>query len=788
MADVRINALSTESLVPAADAYLALDGTTDGSRKMKPANLGLPHYAARPGIVSAGTSAVGTTQDNTGLAAGTSDRSGEMFVRLPDYTPAANVPLMTKFASNLGTKLWLVTTGVLRLEYGNGSNFTTYRFDSTVAIGSTDGAWVHIAWTEDRDGNLTWYVNGAQLGSPVSIAAASAQTVTNTGALLWGSDGTTHATGTFGECAKVSGLFTATQIASIYRAGSIAPFCTFTANATTGQNTATIGGLSFFQWLDFGQGYASGGVIFDRSGSNQVAILGTSGLTHAVRRNPPGTPMRAPRAGLIGDGTNGSGARNTLNTQNTGTGDVTLWFDFGNIASSSQLASAYVGSSTTTAAAANTLRVNCDRFSGVLDIFLYGATASDFRKLRVSAFATHLDVGRAVVAFVRTSTGVRVFAGIRGDLTDITNLAVESTGGTPPAWTDTIDADYANLFQYAASTSGAFTLYDFRLANVAMTEAQLRTEYERGEPGPEWVGATKTPTYTSNFATADSWSATGVTQTANYDSGDVGHTVTLRLVADDGSSDRSDRNVTVVKGRTCRVVIGYKPVVGSSHRLQVLSGSDTLYNNLSVGAVGSWYSVTTDVVPTGTTLTIRVYAANAGSAADEILVDGVSVTPIGITTRLRTDEGGGFQAMNDAASATNDASHFEISTTGVTWATKAPIGARVAIRGTKLHSDISTSSSTTVFGVRPAGWKVVDFQSNVDVAFDAGRTLDLGSAGTPALIVSGLAVDTTGFKRAASLSDVPSSLTANQTLYGRKSGSTSSGNLLQYTIVLERVY
>ena len=261
----RFNALATEALTAAADDFLPLDGAANGTRKIRPGNRGLPHYALRGGIVSTAAGPAGTTLNRPALAGGTTDRSGSIWVRLSDWTPAANVPVWTKFASNLGTKLWVLTTGALRLEYGNGANFSTYRFDSTAETGVADGAWAHIAWVEDRDGDVTFYVNGAQLGAPVAIAAASAQTVTNTGHLFWFSDGATHAAGTLGESALISGLFTAAQVAEIFRAGGIASFA---ASFT----------FIIRPKFDVGFGY----YIADLGGNNLVTAMGTAGCSHAV--------------------------------------------------------------------------------------------------------------------------------------------------------------------------------------------------------------------------------------------------------------------------------------------------------------------------------------------------------------------------------------------------------------------------------------------------------------------------------------------------------------------------
>ncbi|HSV73450.1 MAG TPA: hypothetical protein VLH79_06800 [Chthonomonadales bacterium] len=711
---------------------------------------------ARGGIISTGAAAVGTTQDNTGLAAGTSDRSGSMWVRLADWTPAANVPLFTKFANNLGTKLWLVTTGVLRLEYGNGSNFTTYRYDSSVATGVTDGAWAHIAWSEDRSANLVFYVNGVALGAAVDISGSVAQTVTNTGALLWGSDGTTHAAGTFGECAKVSGLLTATQIRDIYTAGSIAPYCAFAApSATTGQSVATIGGLSFYQWLDCGQGY--GPIIKDRSGNNQVALMGTSGLTHAVPLSPRGNPSRAPRTAVVIDGSNGAFARSTLVSQNPSTGDFTLWWD-GIFPSDASAASRPLVVLTPTIDTANAARAFILYYHSAvgLSTYLVGATTNDIRTRYCASFFTLLAGKRGTIAAVRSSTGIKAYLGFDGDWLDITNLFAESTAGTAPAWTDQVNGVYSLVAEATTSSSGAFSLYDLRLANVALTEAQLRTEYERGEPGPEWVGASATELVTNG----DFASGTGWTVPAGFA---IGSGVASATAAAPGAT--LFRSVAHSPGRKYRVrftVSNYSagsvtPVIGGS------SGGQT--NGTARSANGTYEETITAPTITGTAIA-GVFAATTFTAD----IDGFSVVALGYTARLRTDTAAGLTALNSAKSATNDSTDFLLSTTGVT---TSPDGRRQVIRAT-------TNTNTWQ---QLAGASVIDTTKKWRIA-----SWTITSSGTPTVTLSHTNSGTTylsGGVLAAAQNEVTlaTRIPASANLYCTSSDTST----LNHVVILEQV-
>lgn len=119
--------------------------------------------------------------DNTNLNFGTNNFSMEFVINLSDYTPSAEKLLAEKNASNIGWKLLLTTDGRLKFQIGNGTNFTTYSYTSSV-MNVVDGKTIMVGLSASRTGNLTYYVNGVQL-STSDISGASAQTLSSTGAL-----------------------------------------------------------------------------------------------------------------------------------------------------------------------------------------------------------------------------------------------------------------------------------------------------------------------------------------------------------------------------------------------------------------------------------------------------------------------------------------------------------------------------------------------------------------------------------------------------------------------------
>lgn len=199
MADVRINAAATASTLLAPDDFIESDGTVNGTRKLAAGSLHALRNALAnaPGIYADGTSAPLSLPASSAWAPGTDELSLYLKLALDDYTPTATKVLIDWVAANLGGRLSLLTTGYLRLQIGNGSNLTTYSYDSTAKLSDMvpDGFPCHVAAVCSRAGNVTFKVNGVTLGAAVSIAAASAQTLTSTSALRIFSDGTNRTAG-----------------------------------------------------------------------------------------------------------------------------------------------------------------------------------------------------------------------------------------------------------------------------------------------------------------------------------------------------------------------------------------------------------------------------------------------------------------------------------------------------------------------------------------------------------------------------------------------------------------
>lgn len=145
-------------------------------------------------------------------------------------------------------------------------------------------------------------------------------------------------------------------------------------------------------------------------------------------------------------------------------------------------------------------------------------------------------------------------------------------------------------------------------------------------------GGVRGGVYTSDFSSGlDGMTVVGVTATANYDSGDAGFDQTLRLVANDGTSDYAQKDGLFEVGQQYSVEIWVKMVAGSSGRL--FAGGVQLEANLSNTA---WEKKSYTFVA-GSTGPLYIYPANTGQAADEMLVSGIKITKDGVIGAWQSD-------------------------------------------------------------------------------------------------------------------------------------------------------
>ena len=117
-----------------------------------------------------------------------------------------------------------------------------------------------------------------------------------------------------------------------------------------------------------------------------------------------------------------------------------------------------------------------------------------------------------------------------------------------------------------------------------------------------------------------------------------------------------------------------------------------------------------------------------------------------------------------------------------------PLGTILPLSATFHHSEISASGGITLLGVIPPGWSMIDFQCWIDEAFDATRTISVGTAATPTRWVNALAVSTTGFKQATPVQLTPQSAANGTNVFIKKSAATTVGNIVTATALIQRKF
>lgn len=740
---------------------------------------GASSRAARQGIISDGSAAMAVVGSPSAIELGTADVSFGMWIKLADWTPSTVSEIFSTDDNATGFQTGIYTDGTIWIVFRTPTNIIY----STEAIAPASNGWAFVSMALDRTGSAIFYLDGQQLGDPVDISGYSAGSFSSTvsgfyigGHYVSGAG----AAATRGESFIYSGILSATQMAQIHANGTVSGTgIAMLANWTPGTH-------------DF--------IIEDVSGNDQHALMGTTGLSFVHPVEMPGTPASAPQTAIRSDGSAGSQAYATLNDQNPGTGDFTLVADISlpttPVTTTTVLAS--LTSSTTDMFTDSSAYIGLGT-AGVA-VQITGATKTNNLSLISLGLLEMLYGRRFQLSAVREGNTMAVYMGIDGKVLDVTNMFSELTSGSGANWSDTVNGTILTTFHRTTAYSGAFGVPDLRLYNTALTLAEARAEYERGEPGAEWVDG-DSATYASDFSAGlDGFIGLRLTQSGNNDGvsdGATSYDDTQKLVLAVSTSTKvAGRDMSLIEGERYRIsglvyipsantqVDGVAMRVGAS----INGANGTGYN---IETVGTWTAFSQEFTrgPDGSYINFLLLDGGSVSftganATDEVYLVNLVVARLGLTTRLRTDTGGGFQAPNDRSA--NGSTNFEL-TGGLTWTPKANIGDRVALTTTYAHDEISATAFTTVHGYWPATKYVVrDIQANRGIAFDSGITVDVGNGSNAAAFASAIALDATGGIRQESL-DQTDDTGLVKNMYIQKSGATTQGEVT-VTVILERVF
>lgn len=487
------------------------------------------------------------------------------------------------------------------------------------------------------------------------------------------------------------------------------------------------------------------------------------------------------RGGVAFEGTAGSRINVTLTNQAIDTDLFSLVVVAFIPSSSSGVRGIIALGPTSAALSANDFPVRVDYSSGKLEVLLEGASTSDASRIQLANFVTNYGGKTVQIAVVRNSSGNPTLY-----LDRVAQATADANFGTPPGWQATITSTYLNLG--VANTTELWTgkILSATPFNCALTSADVQEIVELGGAVPDrfkwgsqaflvnestWAGASGTTPPTG-------WVSFGIN---NYtlSGGEL-------QIAAAGTFQGLRNNVSQLQlnGKRARMTFRAKCASGT-RTLRAYIGNSGVGTGTSsdVALTTSWQTFTVVGVLTIGSAVYCSFEDYTGSGGTDFFLDDVVLKQLGAVVHLPLDDGGGPQAR-DMSTNELDA---DITSTGVTHALTAPIGTRRQIRKTYAHSDISSTGATTSPGWLPAGWIVREVQASVTTAFDASTTLDFGISGTNAKYASALAIATTGFKRADSLSLIPESASANTTIYVKKNQATTTG-AIKVIWVIERIY
>ena len=399
------------------------------------------------------------------------------------------------------------------------------------------------------------------------------------------------------------------------------------------------------------------------------AITVTGSLTSYTGQNPSAIRAAASDyAAVAFDGaTSGTRIVSTLTSQNIGTADMSMWNRFRvftTTGTSRYIASLSSSSTSADQASACLLYINS---IGGLVFYLYGATTSDFRSATIAGFQT--SYSGQVVDIVVTRTGATLKVYINGTDTAYTEL----TGGTPPAWSDTITS--TNLFiGQSTGTSNIFSgrIYRSVVFNRALSASDVTELITTGvNPADQWGTQTQTVGYnpaalnggfeTNSLNASGTWATSvGGTSTATIDtSGSFSRTgtnagkLTLDASASFAAFQGSNGSTTLLAlAKRYRISIWTrKGATSGSCGIQFGPiGSGAAYGNTGLSLTTSYANTVVEVVSSidgGIT-----FGRQASSAAlSEIYIDDVEVTRIGAIVDLDFTIGTGYQATDRSTNA-----------------------------------------------------------------------------------------------------------------------------------------
>ena len=108
--------------------------------------------------------------------------------------------------------------------------------------------------------------------------------------------------------------------------------------------------------------------------------------------------------------------------------------------------------------------------SGILSLFMFGATLSDYNRYYISVMSAKYGGKIVDLVYVRNSTARNVTLYINGV---VATPSVQSTGGTPVGWNGTINSNYCIVGAVTAGQIYPESIYQVRLFNRVLGQSEV---------------------------------------------------------------------------------------------------------------------------------------------------------------------------------------------------------------------------------------------------------------------------------------------------------------------------
>ncbi len=432
---------------------------------------------------------------------------------------------------------------------------------------------------------------------------------------------------------------------------------------------------------------------------------------------------RAPRQGLVFDGTTGSSG--TLGSIPSGTWTVSAVIDVPTSNPAANIMALTMGLGYGVAGGGSFVLGDINT-SGNLTISQWAGTFPAYREATISGFRAAYSGKRVHLAAVVTGAALTVY--INGVATSYT----EASGAGAPAWGATLGS--ANVFVGKGQSAIYYFsggIYAPLIYNRALSASEVVALYESGAPaGADYNSASNTSKLTganSDFSSAGNWTVTGSTTISggklNLSNGDQAYC--------------TPGNISVPVGGKFRVTLTVDSIT---------AGSVQVYT----GGIGGWVNIATTA---GTFTQEFTFSAASGptpnlnlkSTGGNAVVDTVLFYQIGLLLAPDAAQAGGGLVWYDTSGNAANISW----TSGVSW--NVPTAGRgIFAAGTNAAPSISFANDPDTgfynpagneIGISVAGVKVgILAKSASDLRFYGGSVLNylsLGAVGDISLVAAG---------------------------------------------------